>query len=104
MQNAILILVMGLVFLPFPAALAAGGGDIVFTPQNIEPVHFSHDYHLHVRGLKCGACHFQKFAKGAGYEMHKEKITKDGFCGHCHNGLKAFDLASSKNCTRCHKK
>ncbi len=85
-------------------AAAIGGGDIVFPLKNADPVHFSHDYHAKVRGLKCAACHFNKFAKGTGYEMKKESITKRDFCSHCHNGMKGFDADSDKNCTRCHKK
>lgn len=84
--------------------LASGGGDITFTPPNIDPVKFSHDYHLKARGLKCAACHFQKFSKGQGYEMKRETITKRDFCVHCHNGMKGFDAAAVKNCTRCHNK
>jgi c(7)-type cytochrome triheme protein len=104
MRNAILLLVISAVLLPFPVAMAAGGGDITFTLKSADPVHFSHDYHLKLRGLKCAACHFQKFAKGVGYEMKKEAITKNGFCVNCHNGMKAFDVSNEKNCTRCHKK
>ncbi len=104
MRNTLLVLVITAVLLPLPAALGAGGGDIVFTPKNADPVQFSHDYHLKLRGLKCAACHFQKFMKGAGYQMKKEEITKNAFCVHCHNGMKAFDASNDKNCTRCHKK
>ena len=104
MRTATVILIMMMFLLPLSTALAAGGGDISFTPKNADPVQFSHDYHLKLRGLKCAACHFQKFAKGVGYEMKKEQITKNDFCVHCHNGLKAFDVASPNNCNRCHKK
>ena len=104
MQNITLLLIVVLLLIPFSSALPAGGGDITFTPKNADPVNFSHDYHLKLRGLKCMACHFQKFAKGAGYEMRKEEITKQGFCEHCHNGMKAFDAENAKNCNRCHKK
>ncbi len=83
---------------------AAGGGDITFELQKADPVHFSHDYHLKLRGLKCTACHFSKFAKGASYEMKKETMTKRDFCEHCHNGMKGFDAASPNNCVRCHTK
>ena len=88
------------------AALATtGGGNITFTPANIEPVHFSHDYHLKTVGIKCMACHFQKFSKsGGGYQMVRGKMTKRDFCSHCHNGLKGFDADSEKNCKRCHSK
>lgn len=94
---AMLVLLQGQVF-------AAGGGDITFKPANTDPVHFSHDYHLKTKGIKCTACHFTLFSNGGGYIMKKEKLNKEEFCGHCHNGLKAFDLGSSKNCARCHKK
>jgi c(7)-type cytochrome triheme protein len=85
-------------------ASAVGGGDIEFKPTGADPVRFSHDHHAKTRGLKCAACHFQKFSKGQGYEMKKETITKRDFCSHCHNGMKSFDAASGKNCTRCHTK
>jgi c(7)-type cytochrome triheme protein len=104
MRNGILFLFIAALLLPLPAALASGGGDILFTPKNADPVQFSHDYHLKLRGLKCVACHFQKFAKGPGYEMKKDAITKNAFCEHCHNGMKSFDVSNEKNCTRCHKK
>jgi c(7)-type cytochrome triheme protein len=84
--------------------LAVGGGDISFKLTGVDPVVFSHDYHAKVRGLKCAACHFQRFSKGQGYEMNKESLTKRDFCTHCHNGMKGFDAASAKNCSRCHKK
>jgi len=83
---------------------AIGGGDITFKLANADPVQFSHDYHAKSRGLKCAACHFNRFARGTGYEMTKEAITKRGFCEHCHNGMKGFDAASDRNCARCHKK
>ncbi len=105
MRILALILILAAGLLPLPAAMAAGGGDIIFSPPNTDPVLFSHDYHLKQRGLKCAACHFQKFAKStAGYEMKKETITKNGFCANCHNGMKSFDVSSAKNCTRCHRK
>jgi len=86
-------------------AFAEGGGDITFKLTNAETVHFSHDYHLKSRGIKCIACHFQLFADdGGGYKMKKEKMTKQNFCSHCHNGMKGFDTQSAKNCARCHKK
>jgi c(7)-type cytochrome triheme protein len=95
-----------LLFLLAAASMASaiGGGNIEFKPVGVDPVLFSHDYHSKVRGLKCAACHFQKFSKGQGYEMKKESISKRDFCSLCHNGMKSFDAASEKNCTRCHKK
>jgi c(7)-type cytochrome triheme protein len=87
------------------SAFADDGGNITFKPANIEPVTFSHDFHMKNRGIKCTACHFQAFAQsGEGYKMKKEKLNKRDFCQHCHNGMKSFDVTSAKNCGRCHKK
>lgn len=86
-------------------AFAEGGGDITFRPPNMDPVHFSHDYHIKSRGIRCPACHFKNFASATnGYQMQKEKLNKRDFCEHCHNGMKGFDATSEKNCSRCHKK
>ncbi len=86
-------------------AWAVGGGDITYNLKNADPVHFSHDYHIKARGIKCMACHFQLFSQdGGGYKMKREKINKRDFCEHCHNGMKGFDAKSEKNCARCHKK
>ncbi len=104
MRNAILLFVLLFIFTATASVFAVGGGDITFTLEKVDPVHFSHDYHIKTRGIKCMACHFHKFAKGQSYEMKKETITKRDFCEHCHNGMKGFDAGSDKNCIRCHKK
>ncbi|NTW59084.1 MAG: hypothetical protein HGA43_07950 [Nitrospirae bacterium] len=104
MRNALLLNTILFLLAAASTAYAVGGGDIEFKPAGADPVQFSHDFHSKARGLKCAACHFQKFSKGQGYEMKKESITKRDFCSHCHNGMKSFDAASGKNCTRCHKK
>ena len=89
----------------FAAEPGPGKGDIIFKPNNTDPVIFSHDYHLKVRGIRCAACHFQTFAEsGNSYQMKKNVLTKRDFCEHCHNGMKGFDAKSEKNCVRCHKK
>lgn len=91
-------------FVPFFAA-AQNGGNITFTPENADPIFFSHDFHIKSRGVKCSACHFRTFASsGNTYKMKKDKLTKRDFCEHCHNGLKGFDAKSEKNCVKCHKK
>jgi c(7)-type cytochrome triheme protein len=104
MRNVLFFSTILFLFAAASTASAIGGGDIEFKPAGTDPVLFSHDYHSKTRGLKCAACHFKKFSKGQGYEMKKETITKRDFCSHCHNGMKSFDAASGKNCTRCHKK
>ena len=104
MRNTILLLCLLVLITAATTVFAVGGGDVTFNLEKADPVHFSHDFHMKTRGLKCAACHFQKFSKGPGYEMKKESITKRDFCEHCHNGMKSFDAGAMKNCTRCHKK
>ncbi len=103
MRTIALLFVMAM-SLPGPV-YAEGGEDITFKPANMDPVVFSHDYHTKTRGVKCSACHFSTFAQNGGnYKISKEKLNKRDFCQHCHNGMKAFDAMSDKNCKRCHKK
>lgn len=104
MVKSVLLCAAMVLLPPGMTVFAIGGGDITFELKNADPVRFSHDFHLKIRGLKCSACHFARFAKGASYAMKKESITKRDFCGHCHNGLKGFSTDNEKNCTRCHSK
>jgi c(7)-type cytochrome triheme protein len=104
MRNIIRSIAVLVLFGSAVSAYALGGGDIIFDLRNADPVLFSHDYHLKLRGLKCTACHISRFSQGTGYEMKREVITKRDFCEHCHNGMKGFDVSSTKNCTRCHRK
>jgi len=65
MRKALLLNTI-LFLLAASTASAVGGGDIEFKPVGVDPVQFSHDFHSKARGLKCAACHFQKFSKGQG--------------------------------------
>lgn len=81
-----------------------GGGDLTFTPQNVLPVVFSHNKHMKEQGLKCSACHYRLFQMAQGsYKMDMGKITKEAFCGRCHNGQVSFDVQDPKNCSCCHR-
>ncbi|HWR71802.1 MAG TPA: c(7)-type cytochrome triheme domain-containing protein [Nitrospirota bacterium] len=104
MRNISCFLLLTILFVIVPVSISSGGGDITFTPKNAGKVLFSHDLHTKARGVKCMACHFSKFAAGTnGFQIKKETLNKREFCGHCHNGLKGFDLESLTNCNRCHK-
>ncbi len=85
-------------------AAVSGGGDLSFTPKNASPVVFSHDLHVNAKDLKCSACHNHTFQMAKDSDkMDMSKITKGLFCGHCHNGDRAFDVKDKANCGRCHK-
>jgi len=86
-------------------AFGETGGNKIFKSDKMDPVTFSHDYHTKNRGISCRACHNQQFLQtGSDFKMKHELITKNNFCEHCHNGMKAFDARSEKNCVRCHIK
>jgi c(7)-type cytochrome triheme protein len=41
--------------------------------------------------------------KGADAITMKD-INEGKFCGHCHNGTKAFSTKEAANCSKCHQK
>jgi c(7)-type cytochrome triheme protein len=72
-----------------------GAGKVVFTGK----VHAD-------KGLKCADCHQSglfKMKKGAD-AITMNDINAGKFCGHCHNGSKAFSAKDAANCSKCHKK
>ncbi|HXY53678.1 MAG TPA: cytochrome c3 family protein [Nitrospirota bacterium] len=106
MKKSVTLIALLCLVLSGGTAVAAvpGGGDLSFTPANAKPVIFSHDLHVNIKDLKCSACHNHTFqmAKDSS-KMDMSKINKGQFCGHCHNGEKAFDVKDKANCGRCHK-
>jgi c(7)-type cytochrome triheme protein len=88
----------------FSAFGVTGGGDLTFKPAGVNPVVFSHDVHVNVKGLRCSGCHYAMFMVSSGsYKMDLKKITKADFCVKCHNGQKSFDVGNTNNCVKCHK-
>ena len=99
------VVIMTCLLVPMSAvAQKVGGGDVTFSPKDAAPVLFSHDKHVNEKALRCSNCHYQLFQMSKGsYKMDMTKITKGDFCGKCHNGKRAFDVADQKNCSRCHQ-
>ena len=86
------------------AVASTGGGDKLFKPKGAQPVFFSHEQHVTVRGAKCSACHYHAFQMSEqSYDITMEKLSKGQFCGICHNGERAFDVKDKANCDKCHK-
>ncbi len=57
------------------------------------------------KGLKCADCHPAVFKMKKGADAMTMKDMNEGkFCGHCHNGTKAFSVKEAANCAKCHKK
>ncbi|MBT0654038.1 cytochrome c3 family protein [Geomobilimonas luticola] len=77
--------------------------DIQFRFNNADPVVFSHDVHLNKYNNNCRICHnaIYNLKQRKSFTMAEMEKTKS--CGACHSGIKAFSVASEKDCTRCHK-
>ncbi|MBT1073539.1 cytochrome c3 family protein [Pelotalea chapellei] len=77
--------------------------DIRFTFKHAEPVVFSHETHLIQYRNNCKICHDAIFnlRNRRHYTMAEMEKTKS--CGACHSGIKAFSVATEKDCIRCHK-
>jgi c(7)-type cytochrome triheme protein len=76
--------------------------DIKYSFGNAPSVTFSHDSHL-AKNRDCKTCH-----SGIFNLSHKRKFTmadmeRGQSCGACHNGKKAFSVATEKDCLRCHR-
>jgi c(7)-type cytochrome triheme protein len=73
----------------------------------LDPVPFSHKFHVTEKKLQCPECHtkvFQMKSKAASPEMTMTKLNAGEFCGKCHDGKKAFATKEAKDCARCHIK
>ena len=86
------------------AQVLVGGGNVRFEPKNAATVVFNHERHVAVNGHKCSGCHFGLFPMEKGSnKMNMSMINKGHFCGACHNGKQAFDVADKAQCARCHR-
>lgn len=77
--------------------------DILFKFKNADPVVFSHDLHLLKYNNNCKVCHNAIFNLRDRRHYTMAEMEKTKSCGACHSGIKAFSVASDKDCVRCHK-
>ncbi|HEX8960520.1 MAG TPA: cytochrome c3 family protein [Geobacteraceae bacterium] len=77
--------------------------EIVFKLKNGDSVVFSHDIHLSKYNNNCKVCHNAIFNLKARRHYTMADMEKTKSCGACHSGVKAFSVASDKDCVRCHK-
>lgn len=82
--------------------VSAQAKDIRFSFKNASAVVFSHDTHL-AKNKDCKTCHSAIFnlSKKRTYSM--AEMEKGLSCGACHNGKKAFSVATEKDCSKCHR-
>ncbi len=80
------------------------GKTLEFEPKGAGKVVFSGKVHAE-KGLKCADCHPAVFKMKKGADAITMKDINEGkFCGHCHNGTKAFSTKEAANCAKCHQK
>jgi c(7)-type cytochrome triheme protein len=88
------------------SAVCAGAAetkDIKFPFKNAEPVVFSHEFHLGKYTNNCKICHNAIFNLKERRHFTMAEMERTKSCGACHTGVKAFSVASEKDCVRCHK-
>lgn len=102
MLKQILLLAIAVCALTVTCAGAAETKDIRFTFKNAGPVVFSHESHLKKYNNNCRMCHDAIFNLRDKKHYTMAEMEKTKSCGACHSGVKAFSVASEKNCSRCH--
>ncbi|MDO9068831.1 MAG: cytochrome c3 family protein [Deltaproteobacteria bacterium] len=63
---------------------------------------FSHKFHLKKYNNNCKVCHDAIFSLKNKRRYTMAEMEKTKSCGACHSGIKAFSVASEKDCSRCH--
>lgn len=103
MRKFISLSVFALLFTTAFIAGAAETKSITFTFKNADPVVFEHSFHLSKYNNNCKICHdaIYSLKKHKSFTMAEMEKTKS--CGACHSGMKAFSVATEKDCVRCHK-
>lgn len=77
-----------------------GAGDILFKNEDAGNVTFPHSVHIEMYG--CGECHPDLFkAKRGADKMTMEEMENGQYCGACHDGDTAFNVADA--CDSCHQ-
>jgi c(7)-type cytochrome triheme protein len=102
MLKRVLLLVISVLFLSVICAGAVETKDIKFNFKNASPVVFSHEVHLKEYNNNCRMCHNALFDLKDIKRYTMAEMEKTKSCGACHSGVKAFSVASDKNCSRCH--
>lgn len=88
-----------------PIAVQAAAPDtkeISFSLRYAAPVVFSHSSHL-ASYNNCRVCHDAIFNLRERRRHTMAEMEKGRSCGACHSGVKAFGVASEKECTLCHR-
>jgi len=102
MLRKCLLFTVALMLLISAVATAAETKDIRYTFKNSGPVIFSHEIHLKKYNNNCKMCHDAIFNLRKRKHFTMAEMEKTRSCGACHSGIKAFSVATEKDCTKCH--
>jgi c(7)-type cytochrome triheme protein len=103
MAQKIPLLILMVLTLSIANADAADIKDIRFNFKHAAPVVFSHASHLSQYNNNCKICHDAIFNIRERRHFTMAEMEKSKSCGACHSGVKAFSVASEKDCVLCHK-
>jgi len=103
MHKQLSLFACAIMLLTAVCAGAAETKDIKFSFKNADPVVFSHAYHLNKYKNNCKICHDAIFNMRNRKHFTMAEMEKTKGCGACHSGMKAFSVASEKDCVKCHK-
>lgn len=103
MRKKAFLLVISLFLMSAACAGAAETKNIKFSFKSAEPVVFSHEYHLKKYYNNCKICHDAIYNLKNKRRFTMAEMEKTKSCGACHSGMKAFSVATEKDCVRCHK-
>lgn len=97
----------GLALLLFLMSVVCAGAaetkNIKYSFKNADPVVFSHEFHLKKYYNNCKICHDAIYNLKNRKHFTMAEMEKTKSCGACHSGMKAFSVATEKDCVRCHK-
>ena len=105
MKLRFILVIFTIISLGAFASYAKETKDIQFKFKNADPVVFSHDFHLNLPLINnnCKKCHNAIFNLRQRDHHTMAEMEKTKSCGACHSGVKAFSVASDKDCVKCHK-
>jgi c(7)-type cytochrome triheme protein len=95
-------LLVGMLAVAAPS-FAMEAKNVQFKFTSADPVVFSHQVHLPKVNNKCKVCHNAIFNLKKKQRVSMAAMEKGSSCGACHNGTKAFSVATEKYCSSCHK-
>lgn len=102
LKKILVLFVIAACALPVIYANAKETKDITYRFKNAGPVVFSHESHLKKYNNNCRMCHDAIYNLRNKKRFTMAEMEKTRSCGACHSGVKAFSVATEKDCSRCH--